>query len=65
MDLKKLKEQFPEIKVKSEKWYFDTKTNKYISAKNIAKYLANKIVFELDTNKSKFKQIDSFKQKKN
>jgi hypothetical protein len=64
MDLKRLKEQFPYIIQKSESWFYNEKTKKWIHSKNISNYLSFIIVNEIDSGKVKFKQIDSFKQKR-
>jgi|694.fasta_scaffold151792_4 hypothetical protein len=64
MDLKRLKEQFPYIIPKSENWYYNENTKRWISAKNLSSYLAFIITNEIDKQKSKFKQVDSFKQKR-
>lgn len=64
MDLDKLNKEFPYIKKKSENWYFNEKTKKWIHSKNISSYLSFIIVNQIDRSYIKFKQIDSFKQKR-
>ena len=64
MDNNKLKEQFPFIDVKSENWYYNNLTKSWIHKDNISSVLAYYAVKDIDTNKKKFKQIDSFKSRK-
>ncbi len=64
MDANKLQKEFPYIKHKSENWFYNEKTKKWIHSKNISNYLSFIIVNEIDRGKVKFKQIDSFKQKR-
>lgn len=64
MDASKLQKEFPHIKQKSENWYYNEKTKKWIHAKNLSNYLSFIIVNEIDRSRTSFKQIDSFKQKR-
>lgn len=64
MDSKRLKEQFPYIIQKSENWYYNEKTKKWIHTKTLSNYLSFIIVNEIDRSRTSFKQIDSFKQKR-
>ncbi len=64
MNLTKLKQQFPFITPKSEKWFFNELTNKFIHIDNLPKVLAYYAVKDIDSDRKSFKQIDSFKQKR-
>lgn len=64
MDYDKLKKQFPFIEIKSENWYYNNLTKRYIHKDNIAKVLAYYVVNDFEKTKSKFNQIDTFKQKR-
>lgn len=64
MDINKLKAQFPFIDIKSENWYYNNLTKKWIHKDKISAVLAYYAVKDIDGDKKKFKQIDSFKSRR-